>query len=205
MRDAWGEEAGNWVRWVRAGLDAGWDFTRPAFLRLLPAPGRLTLDVGCGEGRLGRVLQETGYKVIGVDVTVTLARAAVSHSQPLSVLVADAARLAVRDRAADLVVAFMSLQDIDDFAGAVHKAARVLEPGRLFCFAIVHTLGRGGPVPGRGNTIGFNYPFAAAANPKRELPTSMRLGSTRAQRKTRSRHSQSQRTPASTGVGPSSR
>ncbi len=116
------------------------DFTRPPFLQLLPPPGRLTLDVGCGEGRLGRVLQETGYKVIGVDVTLTLARAAASHSQPLPVLVADAARLAVRDRAADLVVAFMSLQDIDDFAGAVHEAARVLEPGGHFCFAIVHPL-----------------------------------------------------------------
>ena len=144
MREAWGKEADNWVRLVRAGLDAGWDFTHPPFMQLLPPPGRLTLDVGCGEGRLGRVLQETGYTVIGVDVTVALARAAASHSQRLSVLIADAAHLAVRDQAADLVVAFMSLQDIDDFTGAVHEAARVLERGGHFCFAIVHPLAEAG-------------------------------------------------------------
>ena len=75
-----------------------------------------------------------------MDVTVTLARAAAMHSRPLPVLVADAAHLPVHDRAADLVVAFMSLQDVDDFASAVHEAARVLEPGGRFCFAIVHPL-----------------------------------------------------------------
>ncbi len=122
----------------------GWDFTRPPFLRLLPPPGRLTLDVGCGEGRLGRVLQEGGHKVVGVDITFTLARAAASHSHPLSVVVADAARLPVREGVADLVVAFFSLQDIDEFAGAIRETARVLTLGGRFCFAIVHPLVDGG-------------------------------------------------------------
>ena len=111
---------------------------------LIPASGRLTLDVGCGEGRLGRVLQEAGHELIGVDVTFALARAAKSHAQPLPALVADAAHLPFRDRAADLVVAFMSLQDIDDLAGAVHEAARVLEPGGRFCVAIPHPVADSG-------------------------------------------------------------
>jgi SAM-dependent methyltransferase len=36
------------------------------------------------------------------------------------------------------VLAFMSLQDMDDLPGAVREAARVLEPGGRLCFAIVH-------------------------------------------------------------------
>jgi SAM-dependent methyltransferase len=90
------------------------------------------------------VLQKAGHNLIGVDVTFTLARAANSNRPPISVVVADAARLPFRDRAADLVVAFMSLQDVDDFAGAVHEAARVLEPGGRFCLAIPHPVGEAG-------------------------------------------------------------
>jgi ubiquinone/menaquinone biosynthesis C-methylase UbiE len=99
-----------------------------------PPPGRLTLDVGCGEGRLGRVLKESGHRVVGLDVIYTLARAAASHrEQPLPTAVADAARLPLRGEVADLVVAFFSLQDIDDFVGAIREAARVLAPGGRFC------------------------------------------------------------------------
>jgi SAM-dependent methyltransferase len=32
----------------------------------------------------------------------------------------------------------MSLLDMDDFAGAIAETARVLRPGGVFCFAIVH-------------------------------------------------------------------
>jgi hypothetical protein len=38
--------------------DDFWQFHLPEFLRLVPAPGRPTVDVGCGEGRLGRVLTD---------------------------------------------------------------------------------------------------------------------------------------------------
>ena len=34
--------------------------SEPALLELLPPPGRLTLDLACGEGRLARVLQAGG-------------------------------------------------------------------------------------------------------------------------------------------------
>src|SRR4051794_18661910 len=57
---------------------------------------------------------------------------------------ADAASLPFDDGSFDLVVAFMSLQDIDDFEGAIREAARVLEPGGKFCVAIVHPLNSAG-------------------------------------------------------------
>jgi hypothetical protein len=54
LRDAWETRAPDWVRWARLPEldDDFWGFHLPEFLRLVPAPGRLTVDVGCGEGRL---------------------------------------------------------------------------------------------------------------------------------------------------------
>ena len=99
MREAWRQQAPNWLAMVEAKLDRGWDFSRPRLLELLPPPGRLTLDVGCGEGRLGRVLQDLGHRVIAVDITEELARAAATKPPGLRVAVADAARLRSRTEA----------------------------------------------------------------------------------------------------------
>src|SRR2546430_13662665 len=38
----------------------------------------------------------------------------------------------------------MSFQDVDDVAGAIGEAGRVLEPGGRFCFAIVHPINSAG-------------------------------------------------------------
>ncbi len=62
----------------------------------------------------------------------------------IEVRLADAARLPFADDVADLVVAFMSLQDVDDAAAAIREAARVLEPGGRLCLAIVHPFGSAG-------------------------------------------------------------
>jgi SAM-dependent methyltransferase len=50
---------------------------------------------------------------------------------------------------ADLVVAFMSLQDVDDMAGAVREVARILTPGGRLCLAIVHPLNSAGSFEGK--------------------------------------------------------
>lgn len=62
LRDAWESEALRWAAWARTpGHDHFfWRFNWPAFTALLPAPGRATLDLGCGEGRGGRWLAEHG-------------------------------------------------------------------------------------------------------------------------------------------------
>jgi SAM-dependent methyltransferase len=39
---------------------------------------------------------------------------------------------------ADLAIAFMSFQDVDDMPAAVREAARVLEPAGTLCLAILH-------------------------------------------------------------------
>jgi SAM-dependent methyltransferase len=129
----------NWIAWARApGHDAFWDGTWPALLEILPGAAGLTLDLGCREGRAGRQLLAMGGRVLGNEQSPTLARAAATGSPALPVAQADAAWLPLADGCIGLVVASMSLLDMDDFEGAIAETGRVLRPGGVFCFAIVH-------------------------------------------------------------------
>ena len=56
----------------------------------------------------------------------------------------DAATLPLPDASCDLVIAFMSLQDVDDLPGAVAEIGRVLTPGSCACIAVVHPLNSAG-------------------------------------------------------------
>jgi SAM-dependent methyltransferase len=138
LAEAWERNAGEWIAWARApGHDGFWAGTWPALRELLPPPGGVALDLGCGEGRLGRLLGAAGFRVIGVDRSPTLLRAAAADSA-FPAAVADAARLPLASQSISLVVASMSLQDVDDLDGVVGEASRVLTPGGQFCIAIVH-------------------------------------------------------------------
>ena len=141
----WEAEARQWVQWARTpGHDSYWRFHRDQFLRLLPSPGRQTLDIGCGEGRLTRDLKELGHRVVAIDSSRSMVEAAREFDPSTDVRLADATALPLDDACADLVIAFMSLQDIGDLPAAVREAARVLQPGGRFCLAIVHPINSAG-------------------------------------------------------------
>ncbi len=149
--EAWEKEAKSWARWARSsGLRGAGRINLDSFLALLPPAGRRTLDLGCGEGRLGRALLERGHRVVGVDVSPTLVELAQKHYQAV---VADAAALPFPEGAFDLVAAMMSLQSVEDLPAAVCEAARVLEPGGRFCFSIVHPFRSSGKFPRRGASL----------------------------------------------------
>jgi SAM-dependent methyltransferase len=140
LRNAWEMRASEWVRWARSPEldDDFWRFHLPEFLRFVPPPGRLTVDVGCGEGRLGRVLTKEGHRVVGFDASLTSVQAAATHPEDHPVAVADAVRLPLGDDAADLAIAFMSLHDFDDLRAAVAEVGRILAPDGRFCVALLH-------------------------------------------------------------------
>jgi SAM-dependent methyltransferase len=124
--------------------DSYWRFHRDQFLELLPPPGRLTLDIGSGEGRLARHLAVLGHRVVACDYAWTLIAAARTEDSTIAVVQADAARLPLRDEVADLAIAFMSLQDVDDMQSAVEEVGRVLTTGGRLCVAVVHPLNSAG-------------------------------------------------------------
>jgi len=144
-RASWEAEAANWVRWARTeGHDAYWYYRDAFFDRIVPTPGRLTLEVGCGEGRVTRDLVARGHRVVAVDGSPTLLAHAVAADRTSSYVRSDAAALPVADGAFDVVVAYNSLMDVDDMPGTVAEAARVLRPGGSLCICIPHPMVDGG-------------------------------------------------------------
>src|SRR5258708_16063417 len=157
MRQGWESEAANWASFARTpGFDhAHEDINRPALLELLPAPGRRTLDLACGEGRLTRLLRSLGHAVVGVDASPTMVRLAAVHEDAVRVVLADGGRLPFADEAFDLVVAYMCLHDFDEMPQAVAEIARVLESSGRPCLAVTHPLNGPGPFPSKAAAARF--------------------------------------------------
>jgi len=171
MRRGWEAEARNWAEFARtAGRDvAHEDINLPALLHLLPEPAGLTLDLGCGEGRTGRVLQSLGYRVAGVDAAPTMVRLAAGHETPEPAVLADAAALPFRDEAFGLVVAYMSLHDMDRMPEAVAEAARVLDHGGRLVMAIPHPVNSAGSFQARDADAPFTIPMPGTSSRKRDV------------------------------------
>lgn len=143
-REHWEHEASNWAVWARRpDFDAYWKYSAK-FFELLPAPGRRTLEVGCGEGRVSRDLVKRGHRVTGVDMSQTLIRLADDADGQSSYIRADAAALPLADESFDLVVFYNSLMDIDDMEQSVHEAARVLRKGGAMCACVTHPIADAG-------------------------------------------------------------
>src|SRR5215813_9908574 len=79
LGEGWDRHAQEWIAWARTGLDPYETFHRDVFLPLVPRPGRLTVDVGCGEGRVSRDLRALGHRVLAVDMSAAMTRAAATR------------------------------------------------------------------------------------------------------------------------------
>jgi len=145
MDEHWEEHAEEWTAWARTpDHDSFWHFNGEAFMSLLPPDSQRTLDLGCGEGRLTRELKRLGHSVVGIDAAPSLIRLAQAEDPEDKYLVADAAQLPFADGSFEVVVAFMSLMDVDDLPGAVTESARVLQPGGRFAMAVTHPINDAG-------------------------------------------------------------
>jgi SAM-dependent methyltransferase len=138
--EAWEAHAESWARWARTPHhDHHYEHLNlPQFLNLLPDPGCLTIDLACGEGRLGRTLATHGHTVVGVDSSRTLARLARDAGGYREVLEATASSVPLPDGCADLVTIFMGLHDMDDLEGPVRESARLLRQDGRLCLAVPH-------------------------------------------------------------------
>ena len=120
-RNTWESEAESWIAWTRRpGHDSYWAYSPGFFEHIVPPPGRATLEIGCGEGRVCRDLAARGHAVTGIDAAPTLLAAAQEADSGGRYLVADAAALPFGDAEFDLVVAYNSQPD-----PAVPLAARI--------------------------------------------------------------------------------
>lgn len=147
VSDTWRDLAGQWLAWTRTpGHDVFFtELNLPSLAALIgdrDPPARRTLDIGCGEGRLGRWLAERGHRVCGIDISPGLVQAARESGGYEELVCASATELPWPDGSFDLVIACMTLQDMTDPVGAISEAARVLEPGGALCVVLPHPLNR---------------------------------------------------------------
>lgn len=115
-----------------------------AFLALIGSvAGQALLDVGCGQGRLTRLIAQRGARVTGVDLSAAMlafARAA-ETAEPLNITYVhdDAQQLgALADGSFDGALSFLALMDIPDLGAALRSIRRVVRPGGWLVFAITH-------------------------------------------------------------------
>jgi ubiquinone/menaquinone biosynthesis C-methylase UbiE len=179
LAEGWDSNAEEWIAWTRTGLDS-YESHRKVFLPLIPRPGWLTVDVACGEGRVSRELQGLGHRVLAIDRSPAMSRAAAAHpKEPVPALVADATKLPLATGVADCAVAFMCLQDIDNMPAAVKEIARILTSGGHLVLAIVHPINSAGHFPGDRDDA--TRPFVideSYTQPKRYVTERVREGLT---------------------------
>lgn len=133
-------ETGDWGR--RYVLDT------PMRARIAGRGFASALDLGCGEGRFCRIMQREGIKTIGIDPTQALVEQARRRDAAGDYRLEGAERLSLESASVDLVVAYLSLIDIDDLAAAIAEVGRVLRPGGTFLIANLQSFNTAAVVQG---------------------------------------------------------
>lgn len=145
VRDCWDANAEVWARQVRRGYDRyRLHYNNPAFFALVgDLEGLDVLDAGCGEGYNTRLFARGGAQVTGVDISsemIALARAEeAGETLGIRYEVASVSNLSMfGDGSFHAIVSTMALMDCADYEGALGEFARVLRPGGMLAFSILH-------------------------------------------------------------------
>jgi SAM-dependent methyltransferase len=141
----WNANASPWAHEVRQGHDVARErLNNPAFLRLLgDLRDREVLDAGCGEGYNTRLLARSGARMTGIDISERMIALAEEeeHRTPLGIryVCTPYTRLeAFAAHSFDAVVSFMAIMDGPGLSVAMTEACRVLRPGGMLAFSIMH-------------------------------------------------------------------
>jgi len=142
--DAWNAAAHEWAHRIREGMGGRVHLHDASIDELLPPPRGLTLDVGCGEGRLTRELAGRGYDVVGIDASTALVDEARAADPDGRYEVASIDALPFADGAAQLAVCVNVLPHVHDLDAAAAELARVLAPGGAFVIGTIHPVAHAG-------------------------------------------------------------
>lgn len=140
---AWQAQAGWYDRLQGDGGDQLYQqVLLPSVLRRLAAPpGSRVLDVGCGQGVLGRALAQLKVESVGIDASPALIEAAQKRAGRLERhRVGDARRIgdAVAGERFDHAALVMVLQDLDALAPVLSGTAAAVKPGGRVVIAMTH-------------------------------------------------------------------
>ena len=141
----WDRNAEVWADQVRKNFDifrVHWN--NPAFLEFIgDLNGKKVLDAGCGEGTNTRIFARRGARITGVDLSDKMLEFARAEElrEPLGIRYVHTSYtdLGVFEAGSfDAVVSTMALMDGPDFPAAMREVARVLRPGGMLAFSILH-------------------------------------------------------------------
>jgi demethylmenaquinone methyltransferase/2-methoxy-6-polyprenyl-1,4-benzoquinol methylase len=107
------------------GFDRRW--RRHAAGAVRQPSGSWVLDVGCGTGALGARLAPP-YRVVGVDLSEAMLRAARERGRPMGLVQASAFRLPFGDASFAAAVSAFVLRNLHDLPAAFAELARVVRP-----------------------------------------------------------------------------
>lgn len=131
---SWSDLASWWLSEV-AGDDAYESVVTPLLIDVLhPEEGLRYLDLGCGEGRVMRAVENVWSTVLGLDLSVELVQKAGGG------LVADLRRIPIRDDAFDGVYSVLTLEHLDEHDTFFREAARVTNSGGVLALVINHPI-----------------------------------------------------------------
>jgi len=109
-----------------------------ALCRLLgPGSGRC-LDLGCGTGRYLASVAGLGFTVVGIDASADQLRVAAATAPGAELVHGDAGAVPFPDGSFAACVSLFTHTDVDDFAGLVREAVRVLRPGGRLVYVGTH-------------------------------------------------------------------
>lgn len=142
----WEDNAAWWIDGFTDGADPEYEEQIVPMAVADLAGYRTILDVGCGDGQIGRALMRAhGSQVVGIDptwnqITVAKERSVLEDGSVMSVARAGADRLPFADGSFDAVVACLVFEHIREVDSAIEEVARVLRPGGRFSFFLNHPL-----------------------------------------------------------------
>ena len=137
-REHWTKFANEWIAWARKpGHDAFWAY-RGRLVEYFGEGSGAALEVGCGEGRISRVLKSCGYKVTATDPVAQFINAAKETASADEYATCAADDLPFPDHSFDLVVAYNVLMDIENVPAALKEMRRVMRPTGILMISIVH-------------------------------------------------------------------
>lgn len=147
---SWDQIAEEWVAHADSN-DYRNVFLIPCTLALLgEVAGKRILDAGCGEGGYSRILAGKGADVTGIDGSARLIDVARQRADDENLTITYEVRNAnslygLEDGSFDIVLAAMSLMDVEDYSGAIAEIYRVLRKGGEMLMSITHPcfMGRG--------------------------------------------------------------
>ncbi len=145
IQKQWDSAVESWVDFVRTGKDYYRDeLNNPAMFELLGnIRGKKILDLGCGEGYNSRIMARKGAEVSGSDFSKKMIDFAIQQEKKeklgIDYYVLDSCDLHIfKNNTFDIVASFMTLQDFENYQGAVKESCRVLKKHGHFIFSIPH-------------------------------------------------------------------